>query len=211
MSVIITNVLPTPTTLAHVPYSGQTSMSPQAQQQQQSTVVPNAPQAGMNLFGAMAADMMRAQQPPSQPSNQNNAPKQPPSTPAQPPMNPTPKTPNPNNLGNGNMGLVPKKEAFGGYAAFGDTTDASRTDINKMFVDDKNKYDMSVKLVNYPVGHPLYAPQTLADVRANDSEILVQRENMIFGMALAGGVSVVVLGLLMSSGLMSDTPSGATL
>jgi len=197
MSVIITNVLPTPTTLAHVPYSGQTSMSPQAQQQQQSTVVPNAPQAGMNLFGALAGEMMRAQQPPPPPSNQNNAPKQPPSTPAQPPMNPTPNTPNPNNQ---------RKE---GFALF--DTQPNKDDINKMFEEDKNKYDMSDKLVNYPVGHPLYAPQTLADVRSNDSEILVQRENMIFGMALAGGVSVVVLGLLMSSGLMSDTPSGATL
>ncbi len=183
MSVIITNVLPTPTTLAHVPYSGQTSMSPQAQQQMQQP--PSVPMANPPPPPTQQQQPQPTQQQQSQPST------------AQPPTNPTPNTPNPNNQ---------RKE---GFALF--NQQPNKDDIIKMFGDDKNKYDMSNKLVNYPVGHPLHAPQTLADVRANDSEILVQRENMIFGMALAGGVSVVVLGLLMSSGLMSDTPSGATL
>ena len=71
------------------------------------------------------------------------------------------------------------------------------------------RYDMSNKILNYPQGHPLYAPQTLAEVRRTDSDAMLRSENMIFGIALASGISIIVLGFLMSSGKLSapDVPT----
>lgn len=71
------------------------------------------------------------------------------------------------------------------------------------------RYDMSDKILTYPQGHPLYAPQTLAEVRRTDSDAMLRSENMIFGIALASGISIIVLGFLMSSGKLSapDMPT----
>lgn len=71
------------------------------------------------------------------------------------------------------------------------------------------QYDMSDKILSYPQGHPLYAPQTLAEVRRTDSDAMLRSENMIFGIALASGISIIVLGFLMSSGKLSapDMPT----
>jgi hypothetical protein len=71
------------------------------------------------------------------------------------------------------------------------------------------RYDMSDKILNYPQGHPLYAPQTLAEVRRTDSDAMLRSENTIFGIALASGISIIVLGFLMSSGKLSapDMPT----
>jgi hypothetical protein len=71
------------------------------------------------------------------------------------------------------------------------------------------RYDMSDKILTYPPGHPLYAPQTLAEVRRTDSDAMLRSENMIFGIALASGISIIVLGFLMSSGTLSapDIPT----
>lgn len=60
------------------------------------------------------------------------------------------------------------------------------------------KYDMSYNLLNYPQGHPLYEPQTIAETYSSDTKSLLDMEEIVLGLALLGGVSVMVIGLLIS-------------
>jgi len=70
-----------------------------------------------------------------------------------------------------------------------------------------SKYDMSNKLVNFPQGHPLYVPQTLADTYSSDSKSLMDMEEIVMGFALLGGVTILVVGLLISNGVVSGSTS----
>jgi len=71
------------------------------------------------------------------------------------------------------------------------------------------QYDMSSQLLNFPQGHPLYTPQTIAETYSSDSKSLVYMEELVMGFALIGGISVMVVGLLLTTGVVgtgSATP-----
>lgn len=70
------------------------------------------------------------------------------------------------------------------------------------------KYDMSSNLLNFPQGHPLYVPQTLADTYSSDSKSLMDMEELVMGFALLGGVTVLVVGLLLSQGIVGPAAAG---
>ncbi len=72
------------------------------------------------------------------------------------------------------------------------------------------KYDMSDRLLNFPQGHPLYVPQTLADTYSSDSKSMMDMEELVLGFTLLGGVTILVVGLLISNGVVSgSTPPSA--
>jgi hypothetical protein len=64
------------------------------------------------------------------------------------------------------------------------------------------QYDMSSSLFNFPQGHPLYVPQTLAETYSSDSRALVDMEELVMGFALIGGITVMIVGLLISKGVV---------
>jgi hypothetical protein len=72
------------------------------------------------------------------------------------------------------------------------------------------KYDMSNNLMNFPQGHPLYVPQTLADTYSSDSKSLMDMEEMVMGFALLGGVSIMVVGLLLSQGIVGPSAAASS-
>lgn len=72
------------------------------------------------------------------------------------------------------------------------------------------KYDMSNKLLNFPQGHPLYVPQTLTDTYSSDSKSLMDMEELVMGFALLGGVSILVVGLLLNQGIVGPTSVAAS-
>lgn len=82
------------------------------------------------------------------------------------------------------------------------------TNVSTMVGDPK--YDMSNNLLNFPQGHPLYVPQTLADTYSSDSKSLMDMEEMVMGFALLGGVSIMVVGILLSQGIVGPSTSGAS-
>jgi hypothetical protein len=70
------------------------------------------------------------------------------------------------------------------------------------------KYDMSNNLLNFPQGHPMYVPQTLADTYSSDSKSLMDMEEMVMGFALLGGVSILIVGVLLSQGIVGPAVAG---
>ena len=82
-------------------------------------------------------------------------------------------------------------------------------DLKNRLVDDP-KYDMSNNLLNFPQGHPLYVPQTLADTYSSDSKSLMDMEELVMGFALLGGVSILVVGLLLNQGIVGPTSAAAS-
>lgn len=72
------------------------------------------------------------------------------------------------------------------------------------------KYDMSNNLLNFPQGHPMYVPQTLADTYSSDSKSLMDMEEMVMGFALLGGVSILIVGILLSQGIVGPSTTGAS-
>lgn len=81
-------------------------------------------------------------------------------------------------------------------------------DLKNTLVSDP-KYDMSNNLLNFPQGHPMYVPQTLADTYSSDSKSLMDMEELVMGFALLGGVSILVVGLLLSQGIVGPTSAAA--
>ena len=69
------------------------------------------------------------------------------------------------------------------------------------------QYDMSSSLLNFPQGHPLYTPQTIADTYSTDSKSLVDMEELVMGFALVGGITVLVIGLLINQGIVGPNSS----
>jgi hypothetical protein len=82
-------------------------------------------------------------------------------------------------------------------------------DLKNRLVGDP-KYDMSTNLLNFPQGHPMYVPQTLADTYSSDSKSLMDMEEMVMGFALLGGVSIMVVGILLSQGIVGPTAAAAS-
>ena len=70
------------------------------------------------------------------------------------------------------------------------------------------QFDMSSSLLNFPQGHPLYVPQTLAETYSSDTKSLVDMEEMVMGFALIGGITIMIVGLLISKGVVGPS-SGA--
>lgn len=70
------------------------------------------------------------------------------------------------------------------------------------------QYDMSSNLLNFPQGHPLYVPQTIADTYSSDSRALVDMEELVMGFALIGGITVMIVGLLISKGVVGPNSGG---
>lgn len=68
--------------------------------------------------------------------------------------------------------------------------------------------DMSNNLLNYPQGHPLYVPQTLAETYSSDTKSLVDMEELVMGFALIGGITVMIVGLLISKGVVGPNSGG---
>jgi hypothetical protein len=70
------------------------------------------------------------------------------------------------------------------------------------------QYDMSFSLLNFPQGHPLYTPQTIADTYSTDSKSLVDMEELVMGFALIGGITILVVGLLINKGIVGPNSGG---
>ena len=66
-------------------------------------------------------------------------------------------------------------------------------------------YDLSSNVVD-PRGYGYMTP-SLDEVRSKDSTDLVQQESATFVMGAIAGVSVIVLGILLTSGVVSDASS----
>jgi hypothetical protein len=79
------------------------------------------------------------------------------------------------------------------------------TDSNKMRI---RAYDMSNNLLNFPQGHPLYVPQTIAETYSSDARALVDMEELVMGFALIGGITVMIVGLLINKGIVGPNSGG---